>query len=121
MSISNGKRGFERDPTVVDSSCLTLFFLLSSGAPISLINSSSEFSYGQITASTGCDSSDDRFKCLQDLSADDFNTAMNAVIASGPGALVFSPVVDGSFIPASPDKLVREGKFVKDVTILNGK
>lgn len=71
-----------------------------------------------MATSTGCNSSENAFKCLQQLPVDSFNTAMNAV--SVKGRLGFSPGVDGDFIPYYPDKMMKEGKYKKDVRILNG-
>lgn len=71
-----------------------------------------------MVSSTGCDQSNNPFKCLQELEVSIFNKAMNAVV--GDGRLPFAPAVDSDFLPDYPEKLLVEGKYNQDVVIING-
>lgn len=72
---------------------------------------------------TNCSSSEDSFKCLQSLSTEKFNEALNQVPSSkaeeGTG-LFFSPAIDGDYLPDYTDLMFQQGRFKRNVAILNG-
>ncbi|CEH11757.1 Acetylcholinesterase/Butyrylcholinesterase [Ceraceosorus bombacis] len=77
-----------------------------------------------LSGAAGCNSAPaGRLACLQALSADALDNAMNQVPGLGTWSgvtLAWPPTVDGDFIPDTPDNLVAQGKFNRDVAIVNG-
>ena len=72
---------------------------------------------------SGCNTSSNAFKCLQDLPVADFQAAMSSVPSPNTEtgqALLFGPAVDGDFIPDYPDRLVKQGRFQRDVALYAG-
>lgn len=107
------------DSLTSDRMFLLFFHLNPSGSPYRIPNSSTfDSAYNQMVSSSGCQNSTNSFKCLRALPTSDFNTAMNAV--SVIGALSFTPGVDGDFIPDYPDSMVLQGRYNRDVSIING-
>jgi carboxylesterase type B len=63
--------------------------------------------YDTIVAAVGCGDRSDRLACLREVPFD----KLNATITLTSGG--FTPIVDGTFIPDYPSKLLSEGRFVK--------
>ena len=60
--------------------------------------------------------------CLSDKSAEEIISLQANLSMSSPGDIkqLTSPIVDGDFLPDSPQKLYKEGKFIPNVSVITG-
>jgi hypothetical protein len=72
--------------------------------------------FDNLVSATNCTDAPDRFECLKGVSFSDLQSAVDAspgLLSYQSMRLAWSPMVDGTLIPANPLQLVDSGKYAK--------
>jgi len=69
----------------------------------------------------GCDISPGTLNCLKSTPSETLSEAQQKQTARSEwGKFTWGPAVDGNYVPDLPGRLLLEGKYVKNISILQG-
>lgn len=97
---------------------------MQSGAPIPVGNiTGGQMYYDFLVSQTNCSGSNDTLACLRTVPQDQLQTAVNNTpnyFSYQALNLAWSPRADGVFLQDNPQKLLQEGKFMTNVSVVTG-